>query len=184
MSRLRGHPYLVLWLTAVWVGLWGTITPANVLGGLAVAVVLVATLPLNEVESEGVVRPLAVLRFLGFFARDLVRASAEVAVLVLHPRRQLRQAVVAVDVRGESDRLLTLLANAISLTPGTLTLEVDRPRSILYVHALDVGPGAQGVERLRADILRVEALAVLAVGSERARRELAAQLHEQTEVPQ
>jgi len=184
VSRLRAHPYLVLWLTAVWVGLWGTVTPANVLGGLVVAAVLVGTLPLNEVESQGIVRPLGVLRFLAFFAKDLVRASVQVAVLVVRPRRRLRQAVVAVDVRGESDRLLTLLANAISLTPGTLTLEVDRPRSILYVHALDVGEGPHGVERLRADILRVERLAVLAVGSDQARRELAAQLHEQTEVPQ
>ena len=184
MSRLRAHPSLVLWLTAVWVGLWGAVTPANVLGGLAVSAVLVAALPLNEVESAGIVRPLGLLRFVAFFAKDLVEASAQVAVLVLRPRRELRQAIVAVDVRGESDRLLTLLANAISLTPGTLTLEVDRPRSILYVHALDVPEGPHGVERLRADILRVERLAVLAVGSERARRELAAQLHEQTEVPQ
>lgn len=184
MSRLRAHPYLVLWLTAVWVGLWGTVTPANVLGGLVVAAVLVATLPLNEVESEGVIRPLGVLRFVAHFAQDLVRASLQVAVLVLRPRRALRQAVIAVDVRGESDQLLTLLANAISLTPGTLTLEVDRPRSILYVHALDVGDDPHGVERLRADILRVERLAVLAIGSPRARHELKQQLHEQTEVPQ
>lgn len=184
MSRLAAHPYLVLWLAAVWVGLWGTVTPANVLGGLAVAVVLVATLPLNEIASDGVVRPLGVVRFVAFFAKDLVRASAQVAVLAVRPRRQLRQAVVAVDVRGESDRLLTLVANAISLTPGTLTLEVDRPRSILYVHAIDVGAGPDGVERLRADILRVERLAVLAIGSKRARRELADQLHEQTQVRQ
>lgn len=184
MSRLREHPFLVLWLAAVWVGLWGTVTPANVLGGLAVGLVLVAALPLNEVESQGIVRPLGVLRFAAYFAKDLVRASVQVSALVLRPRGPLRQAVVAVDVRGESDRLLTLLANAISLTPGTLTLEVDRPRGLLYVHALDVGDDPNGVERLRADILRVERLAVLAIGSERARRELAAQLHEQTEVPQ
>ena len=184
MNRLRAHPYLVLWLTAVWVGLWGTVTPANVLGGLAVAVVLVGSLPLNEVESQGIVRPLGVLRFVAFFAKDLVRASLQVAVLVVRPRRRLRQAVIAVDVRGESDRLLTLLANAISLTPGTLTLEVDRPRSILYVHALDVGDEPGGVERLRLDILRVERLAVQAIGSEHARRELEGRLHQQTEVPQ
>lgn len=184
MSRLRDHPFLVLWLAAVWVGLWGTVTPANVLGGLVVGVVLVAALPLNEVESDGIVRPLGVLRFVVHFAKDLVVASLQVSALVLRPRGPLRQAVIAVDVRGESDRLLTLLANAISLTPGTLTLEVDRPRGLLYVHALDVGADPSGVERLRADILRVERLAVLAIGSPRARRELAAQLHEQTEVPQ
>lgn len=184
MRRLRRHPLLVLWLTLVWVGLWGTVTPANVLGGLAVALVLVALLPLNEVESHGVVRPVALLRFLAYFAGDLLKASLQVAVLVVHPRRELRQAVIAVPVRGQSDRLLTLLANAISLTPGTLTLEVDRPGSVLYVHALvlDRGPGA--IDALRGDILRVERLAVLAVGSPEARRVLDEQMQDSTEVPQ
>ena len=126
MSRLRAHPYLVLWLTAVWVGLWGTVTPANVLGGLAVAAVLVARLPLNEVESEGVVRPLGVLRFIAYFAQDLVKASLQVAVLVLRPRGALRQAVIAVDVRGESDRLLTLLVDACG----------DRPSAFNALHLI------------------------------------------------
>ena len=145
MSRLRAHPWLVLWLTAVWVGLWGSVSAANVLGGLAVAVLLVGSLSLQPVPRTGDLRPLAALRFVGSFARDLVRASVQVAVLVVHPRRELRQAVVAARVPGASDALLTLLANAISLTPGTLTLEIDRPRSTLYVHALDVGPGAHAV---------------------------------------
>ena len=161
---------LVLWLTVVWVGLWGSVTAANVLGGVAVALLLVTALPLTEVPTAAVVRPLALLRFLAFFAVDLVRSSLQVAALVLSPRRALRQAVVAVPVRGASDSLLTLLANAISLTPGTLTLEVDRPGSTLYVHVIDVG---EGVEAVRADLLHVERLAILAVGSPDVRRALA-----------
>ncbi len=171
MSRLHRLP-MIAWLTVVWVGLWGSPTAANVLGGLAVGAGVVALLPLTRVPSQGLVRPLALLRFLGFFAFDLMRASARVAGQVLRPRTQLRQAVVAVPVRGASDRLLTLLANAISLTPGTLTLEVDRPRSTLYVHVLDVGGGPDAVERVRASILRVERLAILAVGSADCRKAL------------
>lgn len=170
-SRLSRLP-LVAWLTVVWVGLWGSPTPANVLGGLVVGAAVVVLLPLAEVPSQGQVRPLALLRFLAFFVFDLVRASTKVAGQVLRPRLQLRQAVVAVPVRGASDRLLTLLANAISLTPGTLTLEVDRPRSTLYVHVLDVGGGPDAVEQVRASILRVERLAILAVGSPDCRRAL------------
>lgn len=162
--------WLVAWLTVVWVGLWGSVTPANVLGGLAVGVLLVRGLPLTEVTSSSVIRPLQLLRFVGFFVVDLVRSSLQVTVLVLRPRRSLRQAVVAVPVRGASDQLLTLLANAISLTPGTLTLEVDRPRSTLYVHVLDVGAD---VEQVRRDILVVERLAILAVGSAQCRAALA-----------
>jgi multicomponent Na+:H+ antiporter subunit E len=184
VSRLRAHPWLLVWLTAVWVGLWGSVTAANVLGGLAVAVVLVGALPLESAPRSGLLRPLAVGRFFAAFARDLVRATAQVAVLVVHPRRRLRQAVVAVPVHGASDALLTLLANAISLTPGTLTLEVDRPRSTLFVHAIDVGPGAHGVQRLRSEVLATARLAVLAFGSPAARDALDGTLHESTEVPQ
>ena len=184
MKRLARHPGQLLWLTAVWVGLWGSVTPANVLGGIAVAVVLVLALPLSELPDQSDVRPVALLRFVGQFVVDLVRASLQVALLVLSPRPQLRPAVLAVPVRGASDRLLTLLANAISLTPGTLTLEVDRPSSTLYVHVLDVGKGLQAVERVRADILRVERLAVLALGTDEGRRALEEDMQAITEVPQ
>jgi multicomponent Na+:H+ antiporter subunit E len=184
MKRLTRHPGLVLFLTAVWVGLWGSVTWANVMGGLVIAVVLLLALPLTEVPSQGRVRPWGLVRLVVYFTGDLVRASLQVALLVVRPRSELRQAVIAVPVRGASDSLLTLLANAISLTPGTLTLEVDRPRSTLYVHALDVGPGPQGVERLRADILRLERLAILAIGSSAGRQALEEDMQARTEVPQ
>ena len=173
MKGLRASVPLVLWLTAVWVGLWGSVTPANVLGGLAIAVLVVAGLPLTLVPDRAVVSPPGLLRFLAFFALDLVRASLQVARQVLSPRMELRSAVVAIPARSASDHLLTLLANAISLTPGTLTLEVDRARSTLYVHVLDVGRGPDAVERARADLLGVERLAILAVGSRACRRSLA-----------
>jgi multicomponent Na+:H+ antiporter subunit E len=163
-AHVGRHPALVGWLALVWVGLWGSVTVANVLGGLVVAVALLWLLPLPEDAEPGRVRPGALLRFVAFFAVELVKASLIVVWQVLRPRGELRQAVLAVDAVGASDRLLTLVANAISLTPGTLTLEVDRERSILYVHALDVG-GPEGVERARRSIERLERLAILAIGT-------------------
>lgn len=172
MKRLSISLPLVVWLTVVWVGLWGQLTFANVLGGLVVALVLVAVLPLDRVPDRAVVSPVGLARFAGQFATDLVSASVQVVVLALRPRVRLRQAVVAVPVRGASDQLLTLLADAISLTPGTLTLEVDRPSSTLYVHVLDVGEGPDGVERIRTDIIALERLAIQAVGSADSRQAL------------
>lgn len=162
---LRRHPFILLWLTLVWVGLWGSPTAANVLGGLAVAAVLLALLPLAEESAQGRVRWPALLRYVGFFAVELVRASLIVVWQVLRPGGELRQAVIAVDALGASDLLLTVVANSISLTPGTLTLEVDRERSVLYVHVLDVG-GPEGVERARRSIEHLERLAILALGSQ------------------
>jgi len=163
---------LVLWLTAVWVGLWGSITAANVLGGLAVAVVLVRLFPVPSGGGHGVVRPGALLRFAVRFLADLVMSSVQVTRLVLRPRLVLRQGVVAVTVPGASEGLLTVLGNAISLTPGTLTLDVDRPSSTLYVHALDVGSAPDGVDRLRGGLQDQAAAAVRALGTPEARARL------------
>jgi multicomponent Na+:H+ antiporter subunit E len=160
---------LVLWLTAVWVGLWGSVTAANVLGGLAVAVLLVLLLPLPPSGGHGVVRPAALLRFAVRFAVDLVVSSAQVLLLVLRPRLSPRQGVVAVHVPGASEGLMTVLANAISLTPGTLTLDVDLTGSTLFVHALDVGAGPDGVDALRRGLREQAAAAVRAVGTPEAR---------------
>jgi multicomponent Na+:H+ antiporter subunit E len=163
---------LVLWLTAVWVGLWGSVTAANVLGGLAVALVLVRLLPLAPSGPAGVVDPGAAVRFVGRFVVDLCVSTWQVAAIVLRPRRALRQGVLAVPVPGASDALLTLLGNAISLTPGTLTLDVDRTSSTLYVHALDLGEGPDGVRQQRQDLQDQAAAAVRAVGSAEARARL------------
>lgn len=169
-AGLRSSWPLVVWLTVVWTGLWGSLTAANVLGGLAVALLVVALLPLTEVPDRAVVSPVALARFTGRFAADLLTSSLQVSRLVLRPRLDLRSAVLAVPVRGASDALLTLLADAISLTPGTLTLEVDRSRSTLYVHVLDVGADPGAVERVRESIVDLERLAVRAVGSAQCRR--------------
>ena len=174
-TRVTHQLPLLAWLVVVWVALWGSLTPANVLGGLVVGVLLLLALPLSHVDTPGIVRPGALLRFVGFFAVDLVRSSWQVVRLVLRPKVHLHQAVVAVPVRGASDQLLTLLANAVSLTPGTLTLEVDRPGSTLYVHVIDVGDGPAGVAAVRAKLLVVERLAIEAVGSAECRRHLAAE---------
>jgi multicomponent Na+:H+ antiporter subunit E len=165
MTWLRAHVVLLGWLTAVWVALWGSFTAANVLGGLLVATVLLLLLPLPETPHEGGVRPVALLRLVLVFFWELVKASVTVVRQVLQPRARLRQAVIAVPVVGMSDRLLTLLANVISLTPGTLALEVDRPRATLYVHVLNVADTPGAVDDVRASILRLERLAILALGS-------------------
>ena len=154
----------VLWLAAVWVALWGSVTPANVLGGLLLGAAVVRLLP-GERPSRGALSPVGLLRFAAVFADALVRSSAAVARQVLRPHGSLHPGVIAVAVPGTDDRLLTLLGNSISLTPGTLTLEVDRGRRLLHVHVLDVGPDARDLPAVRRDIARLERAASRALGA-------------------
>jgi multicomponent Na+:H+ antiporter subunit E len=158
---------LVLWLTIVWVALWGEVSVANVLSGVAVSAVLLLLFPSTGAGGYVAFRPLRVLQFLGYFAYKLVEANLIVAWEVLTPNNEgVNEAIVAVPVTGTSDTVLTLVANAISLTPGTLTIDVRRNPAVLYVHVLHLRSLAQ----TRQDVRRLELHALRAFGTEHALR--------------
>jgi multicomponent Na+:H+ antiporter subunit E len=159
MSRAPSLPLLV-WLVAVWVALWEQVSPANVLSGLAVALVVLTLFPVGDRRRSGTVRPVAAARFLAYFAWNLVEASAVVAWEIVTPRNRINEGIVAIPIRGVSDAVVTVVANAISLTPGTLTLEARRSPAVLYVHVLHL----YDVEAVRRETLRLEALAIRAFG--------------------
>ena len=149
----------VVLLTVIWVGLWSDLSLANVVSGLLLAsgiVVLFGPRP----AGTAVVRPIHAARFMSYFIIKLVQASLVVARVVIAPQHAVHTGIVAVPLRSCSDALATLIADAISLTPGTLTLEVRRDPLTLYVHALDV----RNVEQVQADIRRLEVLALKAFG--------------------
>lgn len=77
-------------------------------------------------------------RLAGLFFRELVLSVKDVVLAVLDPRRPLRPAIVAVPLDVKSDAGITLLANMITLTPGTTSLHVSEDRTTLYVHAMTV----------------------------------------------
>jgi multicomponent Na+:H+ antiporter subunit E len=90
--------------------------------------------------------------FVLFFAWELVVANVQVAYEVVTPRHRLRPGIVRVPVQSRSSLELTLLSNLISLTPGTLTLEVDRDGESLFIHGMYVDP----VDEFRARVQRLE----------------------------
>lgn len=160
----RRLPFL-LWLVVVWVALWGQLSWANVLGGLAVGSALLVAFPDAGPGPMGPVRPVKALRFLGYFLRKLIEANLIVAWEVVTPGlARVNQAIVAVPIRGASDAVVTLVGNAISLTPGTLTLEVRRQPATLYVHVLHL----RSVAETRREIQHLEQLALDAFASQEA----------------
>jgi multicomponent Na+:H+ antiporter subunit E len=84
------------------------------------------------------------------FLYELVLSALRVARVVLTPRLRLSPGIVAFPLTVDRDFEITLLANLITLTPGTLSVDVSDDRRTLYIHALDV-PDA---DALRSDIAR------------------------------
>jgi len=158
----------ILLLVVTWLGLWSDLSIANALSGLLVAAAIVLLFDTWQVGTV-VIRPVHATRFLLHFLFKLVQASFVVARTVVTPQQRIHTGIVAVPLGGCSDALATLVADAISLTPGTLTLEVRREPLTLYVHALDV----RNVEEVQADVRKLEVLVVRAFGSQAALDDLA-----------
>ena len=180
MTRLLVPRLLMTaWLTLVWVLLWGGLTLGNVAAGLLFGVVLTTVFPVGPDRGTGL-HPIALLRFGAHFAVALVRSTAAVARSVLRPLSRLEEGILAVPLHVRSPVVVSFVANAISLTPGTLTVDV-RPRSYgiastgpdkptLFVHCLVVGDP----DSVRSDAWHLERLAVAAVGTREDRASLAA----------
>ncbi|OAN32689.1 Na+/H+ antiporter subunit E [Mycolicibacterium iranicum] len=131
--------WIVCWLILIWVLLWGNVSAANLLSGLVVALVVTLLLPLPAVPVEGRLHPLSLAKLVGTVAYWLLVSSVQVAVLALKPGPPPLTAVLRVHLQVKSDLVLALAANIINLTPGTMAIEIDQTRRMLYVHVLDVG---------------------------------------------
>lgn len=175
-ESLIGRVVIAVWLVVMWMLLWGDFNLANLVSGIGIAVALVVVFPPSRSNDDPiVVRPVAAISFLVWFVWALIVTNVAVAKEVLLPssRSDIRPAVVAVELRTRSGRLATIVANAITLTPGTMTIEVDDPSErdedghvVLYVHVLGLGDA----QSIRDDGLDFERLAVKAFGSSADRR--------------
>ncbi|GAB3145593.1 hypothetical protein GCM10027290_25720 [Micromonospora sonneratiae] len=170
-TRWRDQAVTVGVLVLVWNLLWDEFSWGNVLGGLAVALVVLFFFPLPPVTFEGRLRPVGLIRFATRFVYDLVTASIHVAWTALRPGYQPRNAIIAVPLRVRSDLNLTLTAEAVSLVPGSLIVEADRKSGTLYVHVLDIR-GPEDLDRARREVLELESRIIRAIGSKAELRQL------------
>ena len=162
--QLRHQLPLLVWLVLVWNLLWGTWSWANLISGILVALVVTLLLPLPPVVGGARVRPVALLSFLGHFLADLVSSGALVVWQTVRPRGIDRSAIITVQLRTDSDLLLTVLTESLTLVPGSMVIDMDRERRTIALHILHVEDESD-VERQRASVLAEEERVVRAFGS-------------------
>lgn len=102
-----------------------------------------------------------VFMFMLFFIKELVIANLKVAFDILTPKDYMEPGIIAFPLDARTDMEITLFANLLTLTPGTLSLDVSRDRKTLYVHALYVTSAdafrkelKEGLEKRLLDVLR------------------------------
>lgn len=162
MSRLpAARLALMVWLIILWQLLWRDVSVANIAGGVVVAALVTVVRPGGKRLAAGhTVRPLRLVVFLGYVAWLLVVSNLVVAREIVTRRDHIRSGIVAVPLGDTSELVTTVLADAITLTPGTLSVELRQDPPRLYIHVLHV----RDVEGVRRDILRLQRLVLRAIG--------------------
>lgn len=145
-------------LGLVWCFVHGTITPTNFLVGLVLGPFVIY--PFRELYDFtrkktyiNTIRKIPKqLKFLSVLLIEIIKANIMVAKIVLSPKMNIKPGIIAVPIRTVTDTGITAIANTITLTPGTLTLDVSDDRKVLYVHAIDASD-PQGVrDSIRDDL--------------------------------
>jgi multicomponent Na+:H+ antiporter subunit E len=155
---------MAAWLLPVWVLLWARLDAAVVVSGLAAVTVTYWATRLPPLPAAPRLRPRAVAVAALHFGSDLVVSSLVIARHAVWRPERVRGALIRVRGRSESDPVLVLVVNGLSLRPGTLVLDIDRRDSTLIVHAMPVRD-LPGVERLRRGALDEEGRLIRAFGT-------------------
>ena len=139
---------LSIFFTLIWLAISGGWTFPNALLGLILSVMALTLVRFQLGTPLSVRRPGKIVALLMLFIIELVMSAWRVLVLVLSPRMDVKPGIIIYPLRVTTDFEIALLSNLITLTPGTLTVDVTPDRSRLIIHALN----AADPDAIRSDI--------------------------------
>lgn len=124
-------------MALIWAAVTGSASVHNLVFGFMLSALALGLIR-EQVNGVGyVTRTLRFGSLMALFFVELAKSAWKVAVMVVSPRMKLQPGIFAYPLRVERDFEITLLANLITLTPGTLSVDVSEDRRLLYVHAID-----------------------------------------------
>jgi len=126
-------------LTLIWVFLTGGYALNNFLFGFVLSFIILWIISSNENSGRKYFKIVPkVISFALFFLWEMIKANIQVAYEVITPPHNMKPGIVSLPLDAKTDLEITLLANLITLTPGTLSLDVSSDRSVLYIHSMYV----------------------------------------------
>lgn len=153
-----------VWLVFVWCALWQDFSLPFVAFGALLALLVMVVFKLPTLYLSNRFNVFYAAQFVVLLFWNIAKASVEVMWLAATFRPPLRNSVVAVPLRTRSDLLLTAVSHTMSLIPGSVVVEVDRPHSVLYFHVLNTSTPEE-IERFSRSVADFEALIIKASGS-------------------
>jgi multicomponent Na+:H+ antiporter subunit E len=149
-----------LFLAIIWSFVKGDVSLGNIVLGLILApFVIKAFKPLYQFRFE---QPMSLkhvlkkipkqLKFLWKLNYEIILANITVAKIVISPKMNIKPGIIAVPIRAKTNASITGIANSITLTPGTITIDISDDKKILYVHAIDASDPESIKEGIKTEL--------------------------------
>lgn len=148
-QRLIPFPALSAGITLLWVLIAGSYTVNSLLFGAVVGVVLPAIMLPFLPDLPRVRRPGKAIALFVRVCGDIIAANWEVAGLVLGPPSRLRPRFFSVPLDTADPFVATLLGSIVSLTPGTVSIDIDMDAGTLFIHGLRVTDEARAIATIK-----------------------------------
>ncbi|WP_227397131.1 Na+/H+ antiporter subunit E [Jeotgalibacillus aurantiacus] len=128
---------LNFFLAFLWMFLTSSFTLSSFIIGYFLGILVILAMRRFFKDRVYLIRVWAVIKLTILFVIELIKANIEVLVIVLRPKLDLKPGIFKYDTKLEREWEVTLLSLLITLTPGTLVVDVSDDNSTLYIHALN-----------------------------------------------
>jgi len=125
-------------LSFAWIALTGSFTFANFALGFFISFAILWLVHARKTEFRYFNTIGKIVKFFFAYLFEMIKSNLNVAFHVLNPVSKLKPGIVEVPLDAETNLEITLLANMVMLTPGTLSMDVSTDRKVLYVHSMNI----------------------------------------------
>lgn len=141
-------------LTFVWVALTGEFIYQNFILGFALSFFVLWISTGYGKSSRYFPRLISAIVLFFYFIWELIKANLLITYDIITPKFHMKPAIVAVPLTAESDLEITLFANLITLTPGTLSIDVSDDKKIIYVHTMYLETKEKFIDQIKSGLER------------------------------
>jgi len=142
MIKFRSQIIIFVLAFLVWLALTGTSQLQELIAGIIVSLIVTLLsghfLITDKKKNSFLKRFLYGILYFFKFLWEMLKANLHVAYIVLHPQLPIKPGIIKIHTNLKKDTSLTMLSNSITLTPGTLTVDINPDKQDLYIHWIDV----------------------------------------------
>ncbi len=136
-------------IAVMWMFLSETYTLTSFISGYILGIVLLLLLNRYIPGRFYLDRLLKVIQLILLFIKELIKSNIDIVKLVYTPKPEIEPGIFAYQTELETDWELTLLANLITLTPGTLSVAISNDNSTIYIHAMDIDDINESIQSIK-----------------------------------